>query len=120
MKIRPLEDRVFVLQDESKDTTEGGLIIPENARHKPSTGIIVKVGPGKPGKDSPIGYLLNDVFHQSLNGKTINITDRVVPVFSMPLKEGDHIAYSHYAGHEIEHEGKKYIAMRFTDVIALM
>ena len=35
----------------------------------------------------------------------------------MILKEGDKVLYGKYAGTEIEHEGKKYLIMRQSDVV---
>lgn len=120
MKLLPLEDRVIILQDEAVAETKTGLVIPEQAQEKPSSGTIVKVGPGKPSAYTPIGYLVNDVFNQSLQGMTVDINDRVVPIYSMPFKEGDRVIFSFYAGQEVEEEGKKYIVMRFSDLIAVL
>ena len=36
------------------------------------------------------------------------------------LKEGDIVLYGKYAGTEIEHEGKKYLIMRQSDVVAIL
>lgn len=38
----------------------------------------------------------------------------------MILKEGDKVLYGKYAGTEIEHEGKKYLIMRQSDVVAIL
>lgn len=38
----------------------------------------------------------------------------------MLLKEGDKVLYGKYAGTEIEHEGKKYLIMRQSDVVAIL
>ena len=38
----------------------------------------------------------------------------------MILKEGDHVLYGKYAGTEIEHEGKKSLIMRQSDVVAIL
>jgi chaperonin GroES len=38
----------------------------------------------------------------------------------MILKEGDHVLYGKYAGTEIEHDGKKYLIMRQSDVVAIL
>ena len=38
----------------------------------------------------------------------------------MILKEGDQVLYGKYAGTEIEHEGKKYLIMRQSDVVAIL
>lgn len=38
----------------------------------------------------------------------------------MILKEGDKVLFGKYAGTEIEHEGKKYLIMRQSDVVAIL
>ena len=38
----------------------------------------------------------------------------------MVLKEGDRVLYGKYAGTEIEHEGKNYLIMRQSDVVAIL
>ena len=38
----------------------------------------------------------------------------------MILKEGDKVLYGKYAGTEIEHESKKYLIMRQSDVVAIL
>ena len=38
----------------------------------------------------------------------------------MVLKAGDQVLYGKYAGTELEHEGKKYLIMRQSDVVAVL
>ena len=38
----------------------------------------------------------------------------------MVLKEGDKVLYGKYAGTELEHEGKKYLIMRQSDVVSIL
>lgn len=38
----------------------------------------------------------------------------------MVLKEGDSVLYGKYAGTELEFEGKKYLIMRQSDVVAVL
>ena len=38
----------------------------------------------------------------------------------MILKEGDVVLYGKYAGTELEHEGKNYLVMRQSDVVAIL
>ena len=38
----------------------------------------------------------------------------------MILKEGDVVLYGKYAGTELEFEGKKYLVMRQSDVVAIL
>ena len=47
MSIRPLHDRVLVRRMEDETTTAGGIVIPDNAKEKPSRGEVLAVGNGK-------------------------------------------------------------------------
>ena len=38
----------------------------------------------------------------------------------MVLKAGDQVLYGKYAGTQLEHEGKKYLIMRQSDVVAVL
>ena len=38
----------------------------------------------------------------------------------MVLSVGDQVLYGKYAGTELEHEGKKYLIMRQSDVVAIL
>lgn len=42
----PIQDRVIVARDPSEDVTEGGIILPDEAQHKPRYGTVLAVGPG--------------------------------------------------------------------------
>ena len=72
MNLKPLGDRVIVKQDEAEETTAGGLILAHDAKEKPQTGVVLKVGEGKLDKDG-----------------------NLVPV---PVKEGDRVLYGKYGG----------------------
>lgn len=45
MKFQPTEDRVLVRRKDEKTETEGGIVIPDQAREKPQEGEIIAVGP---------------------------------------------------------------------------
>jgi chaperonin GroES len=94
MNVKPLEDRVLVKSLEAEEKTAGGIIIPDNAKEKPQKGEVVSVGPGK----------------YSNEGKKIEMT----------LKKGDRILYGKYSGTEIKIDGKEYLIMRESDVLAVI
>lgn len=48
MKPELIGQRVLVLPDTAKETTDSGLLIPEKARERPQTGRVLLVGPGTP------------------------------------------------------------------------
>jgi len=95
VKIRPLADRVIIEPDDvAESKTAGGIIIPDTAKEKPQKGKIVAVGPGRTDDDG-----------------------KVIP---MNVKKGDKVLYSKYGGTEIDYEGKKYLIMAESDVLAVM
>jgi len=93
MNIKPLADRVIVAPME-QETMKGGIIIPDTAKEKPQQGKIVAVGPGT----------------VSDNG------DRVTP----EVKKGDTVLYGKYAGTEVSVDGKDYLILRESDVLAIL
>ncbi len=90
--IRPLDDHVVVTRLEAEEKTKGGIVLPDTAREKPSKGRVVAVGEGR---------LLG-------NGKRIPID----------LKKGDNILFGKYAGSEVTVDGKEYLMMRESDILA--
>lgn len=95
MKIKPLADRVIVEPiDKSEGKSAGGIIIPDTAtKEKPQEGKIAAVGKGR----------LDE------NGKVIK----------MSVKVGDKVLYSKYGGQEIKYDGKDYIIMSESDILAI-
>ena len=93
MNVKPMEDRVLLKPMEAETKTTGGIIIPDNAKEKPQQGKVVAVGPGK----------VED-------GKKIE----------MEVKAGDIILYGKYSGSEITVDGKEYLIMRESDILAKM
>jgi chaperonin GroES len=93
-KLRPLYDRVIVKRVESKETTKGGIIIPDNAKEKPLEGEILAVGKGK---------LLDD---GSLRAPTVKVGDRVL--------------FAKYAETEIKLDGETALLLREDDLLAIV
>lgn len=58
VKALPLHDRIIVKPAQVEEKTAGGIIIPDTAREKPLTGIVVAAGPGK--KDEPVTVKAGD------------------------------------------------------------
>jgi hypothetical protein len=52
MKFRPLHDRVVVKRVDAESKTASGIIIPDNAKEKPSEGEVVAVGPTRRGRQA--------------------------------------------------------------------
>ncbi|NMP21251.1 co-chaperone GroES [Sulfobacillus harzensis] len=47
MQVRPLGDRVLVKMVEEQQRTQSGIYIPDTAKDKPQTGVVVAVGDGE-------------------------------------------------------------------------
>lgn len=80
MSIEPLSNYVLVKKDEEKETTNGGIILTDAVKEKPSTGTVVAVGPGKyceqTGNLIPMQVKVGDrVFFLRLGGQKIEDED---------------------------------------------
>lgn len=56
---KPLHNYVLIERIEELNKTAGGIIIPDTAKEKPSSGKVIAVGPGL--KDDPISVKPNDI-----------------------------------------------------------
>ena len=90
--IRPLGDRVVIEVAEAETKTASGIILADTAKEKPMKGVVVAAGPGeyKDGNRVP-----------------------------MDVKVGDAVIYSKYAGTEVKVEGKDYLVVRQSDILAV-
>ena len=94
MKIRPLGDKVIVQRLEAQDMTAGGIVLPDSAKEKPQRGKITSVGDGK----------------QLDDGSRAKMT----------VKKGQEVLFSSYAGTEIKIDGKEYMIMDESDILAIV
>jgi chaperonin GroES len=94
MKIRPLGDKVLVERVEAESKTAGGIVLPDTAKEKPQRGRVVSVGEGK---------MLD-------NGTRKEIQ----------VKKGDTVLFTSYAGTEIKIDGKEYLIMDESDIMAVI
>src|SRR5689334_14651024 len=94
MKFRPLHDRVIVKRVEAESKTASGIIIPDNAKEKPSEGEVVAVGPG--GRDEA--------------GKLIPID----------VTTGDRVLFGKWSGTEVKLDGVEYLIMKESDVMGVL
>jgi chaperonin GroES len=92
--LKPLGDRLVLEQVESEEKTAGGIVLPDSAQEKPQEGRVVAVGAGAV-KD---------------NG------ERVAP----EVNEGDIVVYSKFAGTEVKYDGREYLIVRESDILAVV
>jgi chaperonin GroES len=94
MKIRPLADKVIVERIEAENKTAGGIVLPDSAKEKPQRGKVISVGEGK---------LLDDGSRSK-----------------MQVKKGDEVLFTSYAGTEVKLDGKEYVIMDESDIMAVI
>ena len=94
MNVKPLADRVLVEALEAAEKTAGGLYVPDTAQEKPQKGRIIAAGPGKAADNGTI--------------------------VKMEVKVGDTVLYGKYSGTEVSVDGKEYLIMRESDILAVI
>ena len=77
MKITPMRDCIFVLPDEVIDKTEGGVVLSDYTKKRPTTGTVISVGPKvtevKEGNRVLYGQYSGSKEHVELNGKKVEL-----------------------------------------------
>jgi len=94
MNLKPLGDRIVVEPAEQEEQTALGIFLPETAKEKPQQGKIIAAGPG----------LRKDT------GERID----------MDVKVGDKVLYARYAGTSVKLDGKEYLILKESDVLAIV
>ena len=94
MAFRPLHDRVLVRRIEAEEKTAGGIIIPDNAKEKPSEGEVLAVGSGTRGDDGTITPL--------------------------DVKQGDRVLFGKWGGTEIKLDGEDLLIMKESDIMGII
>ena len=73
-----------------------------------------------PAEEKVGGLIIPDTAKEKpLNGTIVAVGEGTKDE-KMILKEGDNVLYGKYAGTELEYEGKKYLMMRQSDVLAIV
>ena len=73
-----------------------------------------------PAEEKVGGIIIPDTAKEKpLNGTVVAVGEGTKDE-KMILKEGDNVLYGKYAGTELEYEGKKYLMMRQSDVLAIV
>lgn len=94
MKIRPLHDRVVVRRKEEEEKTAGGIVLPGNAKEKPSQGEVLAVG----------------------NGRVLENGD----VRPLGVKVGDTVVFGQYAGNTVKIDGEELLIMSENDIYGVL
>ncbi|WP_324262216.1 co-chaperone GroES [Altererythrobacter sp. H2] len=94
MAFRPLHDRVLVRRIEAEEKTAGGIIIPDNAKEKPSEGEVLAVGEGNRDEDG----------------------DRI----PLDVKVGDRVLFGKWSGTEVKVDGEDLLIMKESDIMGVI
>ncbi|MFG6117186.1 co-chaperone GroES [Halobacillus sp. MO56] len=92
--LKPLGDRIVIEIVKQEEKTASGIVLPDSAKEKPQEGKVVAVGTGR-------------------------VTDNGEKV-ALEVAQGDHVIYSKFAGTEVKYEGKEYLVIRESDVLAVV
>ena len=94
-QFKPLGDRVLIKPNKIEKITKGGIIIADSIQvNQKVYGEVISIGTG--------------IFSQS--GERIPMT----------VKVGDKVLYGKYSGSELALEGKDYLIMRESDILAIV
>ena len=91
--IKPLGDRVVIKVSEGDVKTASGIVLPDTAKEKPQEGVVVAVSDGK-----------------YVDGKKV----------ALDVKVNDRVIFSKYAGTDVKVEGKNYLIVRDSDILAVV
>lgn len=92
--VKPIGDRLVVKVSEAEEKTPSGILLPDAAQEKPQKGKVVAVGPGR----------------------MLDSGQIVKP----EVKKGDTVLFAKYGGTEVTIDGKEYVVLRESDVLAIL
>jgi chaperonin GroES len=94
MNLKPLSDRLVIKPLEQEEQTASGILLPETAKEKPQQGKVVAAGPGA----------------RKETGERV----------AMDVNVGDTVLYAKYSGTTIKLNGKEYLILKESDVLAIV
>jgi len=90
--LEPTSNYILVRIDDGIDATKGGVFLPDQAKEKPSAGVVVAAGPGKAHPDTGV----------------------VVPI---PVAEGDRVLYGKFDGTSVKYCGTDHQLIENGDIL---
>ncbi len=94
IQLKPLGNRVVAQRQEPEEVLKGGIILPDSAKKKQETALVIAVGSGKVTQD----------------GKTL----------PMSVNVGDKILMDKYSGQEVTIEDEEYVIVKEDDIVAII
>ncbi len=92
MQLKPLGQRLIIEKVEAEEKTASGIVLPTSAQEQPQFAKVIAVG------------------------EEIKADEKTKDA----VKEGDKVIYAKYSGTEVKVEGKEYIIVKFSDVLAVL
>lgn len=92
--VEPTSDRLLVKKIDDASKTKGGLVLPDDAKERPTKGEVLEAGLGR----------MND------DGK----------ILPMKIKKGDTILYPRYSGYQVRVDGEELLILDEKDVLAIL
>lgn len=88
----PISNNVLVRVKEPESATKGGLFIPDNAKERPTEGVVIAAGPGRIHSDTGVEM-------------------------DVSVKPGDRVLYGKYDGTELKYNGANHQLIKDDDVL---
>ena len=107
MGMQPLQDWALIEPSAAKETTAGGLFIPDTAKEKPVEGKVLAVGRGR--WETP---------EKKSGSKPKKKEEKVFR--PTVLKPGDQVLYEKYGTTDVELDGKELVLVRESDVLGIV
>ena len=107
MGLQPLQDWALIEPAEAKETTAGGLFIPDTAKEIPAEGKVLAVGKGR-----------WETLEKKSGSKPKKKEEKVFK--PTVLKPGDQVLYEQYGTTEADLDGKELVLVRESDVLCLV
>ena len=92
--LKPLGNRVLVQRLDPVEKMKGGIILPDSAKKKQESALVVAIGGGKKLEDG-----------------------KILP---MPVKVGDVILMDKYSGQDVTIDDEEYMILKADDIIAII
>jgi len=92
--LKPLGNRVLAKRLDQEEKLKGGIILPDSAKKKQETAVVVAVGPG-----------------------ALNKEGKVQP---MPVQVGDKILIDKYSPQEVTINDEEFVIVKADDIVAII
>lgn len=101
--IKPLPGFVLIEPIEEENVSAGGVYVPETSKDKPMKGKLIAS---------------SDIF--TYQGDVLALSDVTLEKAYKPLKIGSTVIYKKWTNQEVQHEGKDYLLVHFSELLAVI